>query len=63
MMKESNGVSLQANIYYSSDDKSFTVTYEMNGEAVKKEVYPNSPRYFVDEAISSWFEGVNTLNG
>lgn len=62
-VKESNGMSLQADIYYSNEDDGFSVTYQVNGDAVKTESYPGKSVYFVESAVENWFNGIKKLNG
>lgn len=62
-VRESEGMSLQANIYYAQEKDRYTVTYEMNGEVVKTEDFPGKNLYFVEDAVANWFSGVKQLNG
>lgn len=61
-IKENNGVTMRADIYY-SDDGVHTVHYSINDELSTTETYPQKPLHFVEGAVSRWFDNVQMLKG
>jgi hypothetical protein len=60
-IKESAGAVLKACIYQSNEG--YSIEYEIDGDTVGTEMFPNKSIFYVESAASNWLAGIKKLNG
>jgi len=53
---------IEAKIFH-EDGNGFSISYYIDGNMVKSEVFPDKSKYYVEDAATNWLKGIRVLNG